>query len=210
MINKLYRFFQLATQILVYIYSALLILYFILRLIFWDKFWLIALLGNFIPLILLPILLLPLVAFLIVKKRWFSILSSITCLWLIAWLHLQYFTPLPIPTKNAQPLKILSLNNSWHKTEPTTLVEVIKREKPDIVFLQEITYYHITKSFPKLKAEYPYQTSDDIKGYRAAILSRYPIEFKENLHLAGHSEVQEGAVIKINQQRIVVCNIQTI
>ncbi len=207
---NLFLLLQRITKIFVYSYSALILIYSILRLIFWDKFWLIALIGNFIPLILLPILILPLPAFFIIKKRWFCIISSIASLLLIGWLHTQYFSPQNLSTSNTQPLKIFSLNNSWHKTEPKTLIEIIKREKPDIAFLQEITRNHIRKSFPKLKAEYPYQTSDDLKGYRAAILSKYPIEFKENLHLAGHSEVQQRAIIKINQQLIVVYNIQTI
>ncbi|NET40715.1 endonuclease/exonuclease/phosphatase family protein [Okeania sp. SIO2B3] len=207
---NLFLLLQIITKVFVYSYSGLILIYFILRLIFWDKFWLIALIGNFIPLILFPILILPLPAFLIIKKRWFLIVSSIACLLLIGWLHTQYFSPQTISAANTQPLKIFSLNNSWHKTETETLVEIIKREKPDIVFLQEITRNHITKSFPKLKAEYPYQTSDDIKGYRAAILSRYPIEFQENLHLAGHSEVQQRAIIKIKEKLIVVYNIQTI
>ncbi|MGD1715785.1 endonuclease/exonuclease/phosphatase family protein [Dapis sp. BLCC M172] len=214
---NLFLLLQRITKVFVYSYSGLILIYLILRLIFWDKFWLIALVGNFIPLILLPILILPLPAFLVIKKRWFCIISSIACLLLMGWLHTQYFSPQTISFSpqtisavNAQPLKIFSLNNSWHKTEPETLVERIKQEKPNIVFLQEITRNHIRKSFPKLKAEYPDQTSDDLKGYRAAILSKYPIEFKENLHLAGHSEVQQRAIIKINQQLIVVYNIQTI
>lgn len=207
---NLFLLLQLITKVFVYSYSGLILIYLILRLIFWDKFWLIALIGNFIPLILFPILILPLPAFFIIKKRWFFRLSSIACLLLLGWLHTQYFSPQTISALNTQYLKILSLNNSWHKTEVKTLVERIKREKPDIVFLQEITRNHMRKSFPKLKADYPYQTSDDIKGYRAAILSRHPIEFKENLHLAGHPEVQQRALIKIKQQLIVVYNIQTI
>jgi endonuclease/exonuclease/phosphatase (EEP) superfamily protein YafD len=213
MLKKLYRFLRLTTQRLVYSYCGFIILYFFLRLIFWDRLWIVAFIGSFIPLILLPILLLPLPAFFLIKKPGFSIVSSIACIWLLGWLHLAYFSPqnaANINNYNSQPLKIFTLNNSWHKTEPKTLVEVIQRERPDIVFLQEITKPHITKSFPQLKAEYPYQTSEDKKGYRAAILSKYPILLTENIHLAGHQEVQQRAIIEINKKPIVAYNIQTI
>jgi len=60
-------------RFLAYSYSAFIICYFILRLIFWDRLWIVAFIGTFTPLIFLPILFLPLVGFLIIKNRWFSI-----------------------------------------------------------------------------------------------------------------------------------------
>ena len=132
------RFFQLLLQLLTYTYSGFLIVYFILRLIFWDQLWIVALIGNFIPLILLPLLLLPLPAFFIIKKRWFSILSSIACFLLISWLHITYFSPQSSQILEIQPVKILTLNTSWFDTKATKLLGLIEGEKPDLVFLQEI------------------------------------------------------------------------
>ena len=93
MLKKLSRFLRLTTQLLVYSYCSFLLIYFLLRLIFWDRLWIVAFIGSFIPLILLPIFLLPLPAFFLIKKPWFSIPSSIACLWLLGWLHLTYFSP---------------------------------------------------------------------------------------------------------------------
>lgn len=62
MINTL-QFLKQATQILTYAYSGLIVLYFLLRLMFWDSFWFVGFVSTFIPFIFLPILILPLLAY---------------------------------------------------------------------------------------------------------------------------------------------------
>jgi hypothetical protein len=79
--------------ILAYSYCGLLIAYFILRVLFWDRLWLVAFLSSLIPWLFLPIFLLPLVGFIPLKQKWFAIGSSIACLILIGWLHHHYFSP---------------------------------------------------------------------------------------------------------------------
>ncbi len=204
---KFCRILKLATQILAYAYSGFIVLYFLLRLIFWDSFWLVGFVSTFIPFIFLPILILPVLAFLIIKKRWLSIISSIACLLLVSWLHLKYFSPHTFQSNSSQPhIKILSLNSSWHKTSSQNLVQLIQQQQPDIICLQEIVRRHTEKAFPRLQTSYPYQ----IYAQSVAILSKYPILFSENLHLAGHREIQQRAIIQINQQEVVVYNIQVI
>ena len=197
---------QQAIALLAYSYSGLIICYFLLRVIFWDRLSIVAFLGIFIPLLLLPILLLPAIAFLLVKKRWFSILSSLASLLLLGWLHLHYWSPQPVTNRGSESLKVLSLNNGWNKTTPESLVNLVVKQNPDIICLQEITWTHYKKALPKLKASYPYKVS----GPHTAMLSKYPLRFKKNIHLAGHREVQQRAVIRWKQQDIVVYNIQTI
>ncbi len=209
---KPYRFFQLLLQLLTYTYSGFLIVYFILRLIFWDKLWIVALIGNFIPLILLPVLLLPLPAFFIIKKRWFSILSSIACFLLISWLHITYFSPQSSQILEIQPVKILTLNTSWFDTKATKLLGLIEGEKPDLVFLQEVTHYNFKQLFPQLTANYPYKYYDDnLENYHTSsvgIISKYPIQLREKIHLAGHIEVQQRMIVKIENQEVVIYNIE--
>lgn len=196
-----------ATQILAYAYLGLILLYFLLRLIFWDSFWLVAFVSTFIPFIFLPILILPILAFLIIKKRALSIISSIACILLISWLHLKYFSPHVLQSNSFQPhIKILSLNSSWHKTSSQNLVQLIQQQQPDIICLQEIVRTHTKKAFPRLKASYPYQVDVQSVG----ILSKYPIVLSENLHLAGHREIQQRAILQINHEAVVVYNIQVI
>ncbi|MEG4319269.1 MULTISPECIES: endonuclease/exonuclease/phosphatase family protein [unclassified Microcoleus] len=195
-----------ATKILAYSYSVFTIGYFILRLIFWDQLWIVALISTFLPLILLPTFLLPIIGFTIIKKRWFSIISAIACIFLISWLHLKYFSPTPINSTDSQPaIKIFSNNLGWYSTQSPTLVKLIEREKPDIIFLQEIVQKHIEIAFASLKADYPYQIGIPPVG----ILSKYPIVSSEILYLAGHPEAQQRAIIKFNQQEIVIYNMES-
>jgi vancomycin resistance protein VanJ len=195
-----------SAKILAYSYSAFIICYLILRLIFWDRLWIVALISTFLPLILLPTFLLPIVGFSIIKKRWFSIISAIACILLISWLHIKYFSPKPINIKNTQPsIKVFSNNLGWYSTQSPTLVKLIEREKPDIIFLQEIVEKHIERAFTWLKADYPYQIAIPPVG----ILSKYPIVSNEILNLAGHPKTQQRAIINFNQQEIVIYNMES-
>ncbi|PSB40128.1 endonuclease/exonuclease/phosphatase [filamentous cyanobacterium Phorm 6] len=199
------RIFQKSVTILAYSYSLFIICYFLLRFIFWERISIIALISTFLPLILFPIFLLPIVGFSIIKKRWFSIISAISCILLISWLHIKYFSPSPINITDSQPhLKILSHNVGWYTTQSPTLFKLIEREKPDIIFLQEIVQKHTERAFTWLKADYPYQIGIPPVG----ILSKYPIVSSEILHLAGHVETQQRAIIKFNEQEVVIYNMQ--
>jgi len=199
------RYLKQSAKILAYSYSAFIIGYFLLKLIFWDRLWIIALISTFLPLILLPTFLLPIIGFSIIKKRWFSIISAIGCILLISWLHIKYFSPAPINSTDSQPsIKIFSHNVGWYTTQSPTLFKLIEREKPDIIFLQEIVKKHTERAFAWLKTDYPYQIGIPPVG----ILSKYPIVSSEILHLAGHAETQQRAIIKLNQQEIVIYNMQ--
>jgi vancomycin resistance protein VanJ len=188
-----------------YSYSGFIICYLILKLIFWDKLSIIALITTFIPLIFFPTFLLPIIGLSIIKKRWFSIISAIACIFLISWLHIKYFSPAPINITNSQPsIKILSHNVRWSTTQSPTLFKLIQKQKPDIIFLQEIVRKHTERAFTWLKADYPYQ----IGTPPVAIISKYPIVSSEILHLAGHPETQQRAIIKFNEQEVVIYNMQ--
>jgi len=199
------RALKQSAKILAYSYSGFIICYFLLRLIFWDRLSSVALISTFLPLILFPTFLLPIIGVSIIKKRWFSIISALACILLISWLHIKYFSPAPINITDSQPsLKILSHNVGWYTTQSPTLVKLIQQHKPDIIFLQEIVDKHIERAFTWLKADYPYQIGIPPVG----ILSKYPIVSSEILHLAGHPETQQRAIIKFNQQEIVIYNMQ--
>ncbi|MEG3934965.1 MULTISPECIES: endonuclease/exonuclease/phosphatase family protein [unclassified Microcoleus] len=192
-------------KIFAYSYSGFIICYFILKLIFWERLWIIALISTFSPLILFPTFLLPIIGVSIIKKRWFTIISAIACILLISWLHIKYFSPTPINITNSQPsIKILSHNVRWYKTQSPSLLKLIQKQKPDIIFLQEIVSKHTERAFTWLKADYPYQIGTPPVG----ILSKYPIVSSEILHLAGHRETQQRAIIKFNEQEVVIYNMQ--
>ena len=201
----IHKYFKQAITFFAYSYSAFILCYLILRLIFWDRLWIVAFIGTFTPLIFLPILFLPLLAFSIIKNRWFSIISSIACILLVSWLHVKYFSPESTSLTDFHPsLKILSHNVGWYTTKSPTLVKLIEGEQPDIVFLQETVCPHRKRVFNVLKTDYPYQIDTPPVG----ILSKYPILSSEILHLANHPETQQRAIVNFNQQEIVIYNMQ--
>ena len=203
--NIIKRCLQKSAKFLAYSYSAFIICYFILKLIFWDRIGILALISTFSPLIFFPTFLLPLIGLLIIKKRWFTVISAIACILLISWLHVKYFSPAPINITDSQPsIKVFSHNLSWNKTQSPTLFKLIDQQKPDIIFLQEIVRKHTERVFTWLKADYPYQIGTPPVG----ILSKYPIVSSEILHLAGHPETQQRASIKFNEQEVVIYNMQ--
>jgi vancomycin resistance protein VanJ len=194
-----------SAKLFAYSYSGFILGYFIFKLIFWDRLWIIALITTFIPLIFLPSFLLPIIGLSIIKKRWFTIISAIACILLISWLHIKYFSPAPINITNSQPsIKILSHNVCWSTTQSPTLLKLIQKQKPDIIFLQEIVPKHTKRVFTWLKADYPYQIGTPPVG----IISKYPIVSSEILHLANHRETQQRAIIKFKEQEVVIYNMQ--
>ena len=201
----IHKYFKQAITFFAYSYSAFILCYLILRLIFWDRLWIVAFIGTFTPLIFLPILFLPLLVFSIIKNRWFSIISSVACILLVSWLHVKYFSPESTSLTDSHPsLKILSHNVGWYTTKSPTLVKLIEGEQPDIVFLQETVRPHRKRVFNVLKTDYPYQINTPPVG----ILSKYPILSSEILHLANHPETQQRAIVNFNQQEIVIYNMQ--
>ncbi|MEG3845692.1 endonuclease/exonuclease/phosphatase family protein [Microcoleus sp. herbarium19] len=201
----IHKYFKQAVTFCAYSYCAFILCYFILRLIFWDRLWIVAFIGTFTPLIFLPSLFLPLLAFSIIKNRSFSIISSIACILLVSWLHVKYFSPESISFTDSHPsLKILSHNVGWYTTKSSTLLKLIEGEQPEIVFLQETVRPHRKRVFNVLKTDYPYQIDSPPVG----ILSKYPVLSSEILHLANHPETQQRAIIKFAGQEIVIYNMQ--
>lgn len=200
----IHKYFKTTVTFFTYSYCAFILCYFMLRLIFWDRLWVVAFIGTFTPLIFMPILFLPVLAFFIIKNRWFSIISSIACILFLSWLHVKYFSPESTNITGSQPgIKILSHNVGWHATQSPTLIKLINQQQPNLIFLQETVRKH-TAAFNSLKTEYPYQ----INTPPVAILSKYPIVSSEILHLANHPETQQRAIIKFAGEEIVIYNMQ--
>ncbi len=54
-------------------------------------------------------------------------------------------------------ITVLSMNVGQHLVESEFLNNFILEQKPDIVFLQEVTNQHIQNGWPSLRKTYPYQ-----------------------------------------------------
>lgn len=110
-------------------------------------------------------------------------------------------------------LKIMSYNILVKQApeKRKAIIELINKERPDIIFIQEINRYD-REYFPRQLPDYPYQLwagqYDDYNG--GAILSRFPLFDKQNIHIrtdlmTSYTNLNYAAV-KVENQRIQLYN----
>lgn len=205
--------FQISTVIIFYIYAIFLLTYFIFRFLVWDNLAIIGLISNFIPWIFFPIFIFPIASF-FAKEKMICIISVCATLIFLGWIHTKYYSAkaLNIDYDNSS-INILSMNVGQHLVQSKFLSNFILEQKPDIVFLQEVTDRHIKNSWTNLIKMYPYQVSGPLvseKMVGMGILSKYPILSSKNFKLAKNGLVfQQKAIIKVGEQKIAIYNIHT-
>lgn len=103
------------------------------------------------------------------------------------WYWGALFTPRAAPpSAQGQPLTILTFNVlAWHNfTEP--IIETIRLENPDIVFIQELNWTLARALKTELGEIYPYQVLEPVDDPRGiGTISKYPIR-DTGAALAGH------------------------
>lgn len=205
--------FKVLAFFMFYAYTFLLIIYFILRALFWDRLVLVGFISNFIPWIFLPIFTFPIIYFFFRNKIIF-VISSCAILILLGWVHVKYLSPKVFDLVDTSPIiTVLSMNVGQHLVEPEFLNNFILEQKADIVFLQEVTDKHIKNGWSNLREIYPYQIHGPLLGEKLAgmgILSQYPILSSKDFKLAEEGLVfQQRAIVQIEEQEIAIYNIHT-
>jgi endonuclease/exonuclease/phosphatase (EEP) superfamily protein YafD len=140
-----------------------------------DRFVIIALLGFLAIYFFFPLLLVMLVA-IACKNRWLGAGFLVGVL-AFAWLWGAQFMPSTEPNPDDQPsLKVMTFNVlAWHNyVKP--ILETIRIENPDIVFLQELNNNLALTLQNDLLQSYPYQElvpADNPTGI--GVISKFPI-----------------------------------
>jgi vancomycin resistance protein VanJ len=170
------------------LYSVSLIGYLLLRVVFGDRLWPVALLGNFIHLMMLPGF--PLLALMIWRRRWVSASLAGVVVAAFLWLFGGLFIP-KAPTAHlrerdgCRPLRVMTYNTAAYTTSPEALVALIRDSGADIIALQEISDAQAVAIESNLSEVYPYQ---DLYGYGLGIgiglVSRFPIVDNELFYLS--------------------------
>lgn len=79
-----------------------------------------------------------------------------------------------IPASLDQPVyRLIQINLRWNHPEPERVVELLRRERPDIVTLEEVSPMWAAK-LAELNSEYPYQLICRPNRFGSAILSTRP------------------------------------
>ncbi|MEM7555681.1 MAG: endonuclease/exonuclease/phosphatase family protein [Cyanobacteria bacterium P01_A01_bin.84] len=192
---------------IIWIYIIFFCLWLILRIIFFDSLWWLALINTaalylFVPLIIF-------IPFSLLRRQWrlFVGLCFPLGVFLVFWgsLFLPKFTP--HIHDNNHTIKVMTFNVLFNNEDYNTITKMVTKNSPDIIGFQEI---FPTKS-PKFKklfaSKYPYQVFYPFKDYythNVALLSRFPIS---NVTILPVKELERGLLVTLdlnNQKQIQV------
>ena len=166
-------------------------LYLVLRAIVGERWNIIGLFNSYFHLLILPaVILLPIS--LVMRRRWLVIELAAPFFFFISTYGAQ-FLPRSINVPAAAPqISVLSFNVLGHNYEVEEVISSIRQAKPDIVALQELTYWMADGFDAQLAAEYPYRALHPQNEFTGqGILSRYPITTEEYWQInLGHQQAE--------------------
>jgi len=193
------------------LYSAGLLAFFLMRFLTNnERLWQVAVIGNFLHLVLLPALIL--FPVMLVLKRWQpAAMLGINAL-VFAWLYGGLFLPHNHRCEDCLTLRVMTFNILADGAADDGLIPLLRHSGADIILLQEVGLEEGEEIPAGLSDLYPYQSivtgAGDYPGN--AIFSVYPIVDQE-----WFSDHQEGlpfftrATIDVNGQPLNVMNIHT-
>lgn len=189
------------------LYTLGLIAYLLLRVLFSDRFWWLALANNFAPFFFLPLVALLVLAVLLRARRTVFLLpfALVGALWFG-----PYYLPKSVVASGGQTARVLTFN-VWGNNHDLSQIETWLREvNPDLVLLQEISPAYAQETLPNLLDVYPYQFAqeDTTRWGGNIVLSHYPIVEQGFLDLEGDgTPTQQRLVLDINGQPVAVYNV---
>jgi endonuclease/exonuclease/phosphatase (EEP) superfamily protein YafD len=169
----IFKFFSKIAWLYVFLFSV----WIILRFLFFDSLWWLALINTvalyiFIPLILfLPLALL--------CRYWRLFFALCFPLGLFIGLYGSFFLPpLSIPVTQNQPtIKAMTFNMLRSNTDYDSIVKMVAENNPDIIGLQEVTPQAAPILVKRFEKDYPYRAFHPIElSHNVGILSRFPID----------------------------------
>jgi endonuclease/exonuclease/phosphatase (EEP) superfamily protein YafD len=185
------------------------VLYLLLRAISGDRLWPVALVGTFLPWVLLPgVLLLPATLLL---RRWrraaLAAVPVIALLWLFGGLFLPRLEPAPACAggdQGCRALRVMSYNVASGLAGPQQLVEVVRGSDADIVVLLELVQSQADALDRALAQEYPYRVFYPQVVNGKGLLSRYPIREVEGPFRIQTAMTHLRAVVEVDGQLLTV------
>jgi vancomycin resistance protein VanJ len=165
-------------NLLGWIYIGGMIVWFGLRLLFFDSFWWLALINTLAFYLFFPlVVLLPLALW---RRHWGLLFGLIAPCAMFAAL----FGPLllsafkaPLRIGNGPAIKIMTFNVLWSNHDYPTISAMIRAAQPDVIGLQEVRPADVAALAGALDGLYPYHAIHPADSFHTVgLLSRFPIE----------------------------------
>lgn len=187
------------------VYSALFALWLLLRLIFFDRFWPLALVNTFAEYLFIPLPFLAALAFW--QRRWRLLLPLLVpgaaFLFMFGELFLPSFPAPSVTQPQDRPTLIaMSFNVLWSNEDYDAIAGAVRAASSDIVGFEELHRINVGRIHALLEAEYPYNTFDPPDQINSVgLLSRFPIESAEPFSLPPR-DLALHAIIDFNGARV--------
>jgi len=187
-------------------YVLSLAFYLVLRTVFGDGFWWLALFNSFAPLAFVPLPAVLLLAWLL-RERWMFMPALFLTLIGGFWFG-PYFLPKTPASPSGLTLRVVTFNVWGHNSRLDQVETWLRETKADVVLLQEIPEQYANHTIPELDDLYPYQVSQTTatRWWGNMFLSRHPILSVEDLPGDG-VPAQQRFTIDFEGQTLAVYNV---
>ncbi len=160
-----------------WLYVILFSVWILLRFLFFDSFWWLALINTVALYIFVPLIIF--LPFALLCRYWRLFFALCFPLGLFIGLYSSFFLPsLSAPiTQNQPTIKAMTFNMLFNNDDYDSIAKMVAENKPDIIGLQEVrsqTAPILKKRFAK---DYPYSAFHPVElNHNVGILSRFPID----------------------------------
>lgn len=188
----------------VWLYSAGIVLWFLLHLVFGDRFGWLALVSTFAPYLFWPLPFVLVVGLLAGRRTWMPILLAVL-VFAIEYGALFDFGLLDRRTVEGEPISVLTFNTWGYSASPETAQAIVAWGTADIVVLQELSSEIAAIIDRDLADTYPYRLLEP--GNRKGILSRYPLSDANDSLPPGVRWFTQAAEVEAGGRRLTVYNV---
>ncbi|QPC84301.1 endonuclease/exonuclease/phosphatase family protein [Phototrophicus methaneseepsis] len=168
------------------VYLVFVVAYSVLRLIFADQLWWVALLHNLAPYYFLPlVVVLPLA--LLLRARRLAGVALILAIVGGVWLVPRMLPAAPPDVPYGTEFDLITMNVYPHNERLDRVLDWLRVQDADVVLLQELDTEASPEFLAALEDRYPYQAFDTYNTLTHGILSKYEILERDEIDLQGYT-----------------------
>jgi len=179
-----------------FIYSIIIICWFLLNQNFGDGFWWLTILNQITPLLFVPLPFLFVAK--IVARKWYQVAIILIPCAIFVWMEAPHLAPIfPIDSQQ-QDIRVMTYNVLYLNENYDHVAQVIRSMKPDLVALQEVEEAMLNALVEELGDLYPYQAvaqQPDWQWNTTVVLSQYPLLETETIDL---EEIRPAMLVRVD------------